>query len=134
MIKWPIIGIISAAILVIIKMWLSRLDLPHYPLLVLEGQAGLKILGLYLGMGAAYALLFGWLLRHALPKGLLLSALLFAVLPFIVGSIAWPLYQGRPAISDAWALLWMGAHELIYALGVVFIGQSGASSRGSSED
>lgn len=122
-------GILAAVIMTVAKVGLSRADLPHYPAFMLAGQEGLKSLGINLGIGGAFGLLYGLVVRPVLPSSRLIAAFIYSLVPFTFFAMAWPMYQNQPMESEPWKLLYMETHLFIYSLALVFLGKSAGGSK-----
>jgi hypothetical protein len=126
LINYAICGILAGGIMLVARLGLMHLNLPHYPALVLSGQAGFRTLLEVLGEGALYGLVWGFLVKGVLPSNLLGAALVFSLVPFLVNVLAMPLWHGQPVDSEPWTLLYKELHYFIFSLGLVFLGgQSG---------
>jgi len=123
--NYAVCGVMAAGLMIVAKLGLLHLDLPHYPGFNLSGQEGLKELGWTLVFGAAFGLSFGLLIKGVLPSGLLLAALVFSLVPFLVDVLALPLWRGEAVNSEVWHLIYKELHFYIYSLGLVFFGKQG---------
>ena len=123
----------AAALMLVARIGLMRLNLPHYEGVELSGHAGLLTLGKCLGFGAAFGIIYGFLIRSILPSGAPLAALIFSIVPFVVFSMALPMWQGGSMISDTWYLLYLELHWFIFSLALVFLGKGGGGGKSSKE-
>jgi hypothetical protein len=89
----------------------------------LAGDAGLRFLGLQALWGAAYGLVFCLLAQHILPKEVLPAGLIYALLPFLVEALLWPLYRHQPAIGEPWRLLWLAVDNACFSVLMVALGR-----------
>lgn len=122
-----VLGVLASALMMVAKFLLGQLHwLPHYPGIEFNGNDGLRLLAEDMAAGAAFALVFGILVRPILPSTKLWAALIFSVLPFLFFSMAWPMWRGRAILSDSWQLLYMELDFFIYSLALVMLGQGGS--------
>lgn len=136
-VNFLVAGVISAAMMVMLKLLLSQqavLAAYHYPAFSLEGQDGLRKLGFFVAYGAAYGALYGMLLKALLPGGLLIGSLALGVVPALVAALFLPLYNDQPAVKEPWTLLWLYAHWTFYALCLLFIAGKKSSGKSKEED
>jgi hypothetical protein len=129
MIRHFIAGILAAALMIVAKMALGHAALPHYPGFELSGKAGLMILGQDLGAGAVLGLLYGLFVRPVLPSSILFAALIFSVVPFVLFSMAWPMYEGRAVVKEPWTLLYWELDFFIYSFALALLGKPSGSKR-----
>jgi hypothetical protein len=124
-----VLGLIAAGLMLVAKVGLMRLNLPHYPGVDLSGHEGLKTLAINFGLGACFALAFGFLVRPVLPSGLFMAALVFSIVPFIFFAMVLPMWRGGAMMSDTWQLLYMELHLYIFSLALVLLGKGGGGSK-----
>ena len=124
-----VLGIIAGSLMVVAKIGLTHLNLPHYPGFALSGQEGLKILAIDMAFGALFAVLFGFLVRPILPSGALVAALIFSIVPFIFFAMVLPMWRGGAMMDDNWHLLYMELHLFIFSLALVLLGKGGGASK-----
>jgi hypothetical protein len=125
-VNYAVCGLMAAGLMIVAKLGLMHLSLPHYPGFYLSGQEGLKELGISLAYGALFGLLWGLVVRGILPSGIFMAALVFSLLPFLVDVLALPLWRGGSVDTEPWYILYNELHFYIYSLGLLFFGrQSG---------
>lgn len=124
--NYAVCGIMAAGLMIVAKLALMHASLPHYPPFYLSGHQGLRELGIDLGLGAVFGLVWGFLIKGVLPGSLWMAALVFSLVPFLVVVLALPLWRGGSINSEPWFLAYKEFHFFIYSLGLVFFGkQSG---------
>lgn len=131
-----VVGLFAAGVMLVARVALSRLGLglPNYPVIELNGHAGLMTLLRGLGYGAAFAVIHGTLVRPVLPSGLLFPALVFSIVPFITFSMALPMWQGGDMVSNTWELVYIELHWFIFSLALVLLGKGGSGTSKSSKE
>jgi hypothetical protein len=122
-----VLGLMAAAVMMVAQFLLMKLGLPNYPGIELYGSRGLKLLCKDLASGAGFALIFGFLVRPILPSGKLMAALIFSIVPFIFFVMVWPMWRGRPIVTDTWYLIYQELDVFILSLVLVLLGKSGGS-------
>jgi hypothetical protein len=120
---WVVAGVVASALAYLILFLLSRAGVAHLRVEALAGDAGLRFLGIQALWGAAYGLLFWMLAQHILPKEVLPAGLIFALLPFLVEALLWPLYRHQPAVSEPWRLLWLAVDNACFSVLMVALGR-----------
>ena len=128
-----VLGLIAAGLMIVARVGITRLGLPHYSGIELSGHAGLVTLARGLGFGALFAVAYGYVVKSVLPSGLIYAALVFSIVPFIVFSMALPMWQGGAMVNDTWDLLYIEMHWFIFSLALVLLGKSGGGSKTSKE-
>ncbi len=128
LINYAVCGVLAAGIMLVARLGLMHLNLPHYPALVLSGQPGLHTLLTVLGFGAIFGLVWGLLVRGVLPSGVLAGALVFSLVPFLVNVLGLPLYHGESVDSEPWTLAYKELHYFLFSLGLVFLGRQAGGS------
>lgn len=137
-IHFAVAGVIAAAMMVLLKLLLTQqaaLAGYHYPAFDLAGQEGLRKLAQFAVYGAAYAVVWGLLLKALLPGGLILGPLALGAVPTLVSALVLPLYYGGAALREPWVLAWLYLHWVFYSLCLLFIaGGKGGGKRSSNDD
>jgi hypothetical protein len=124
-----VLGFIAAGLMLVAKIGLMRLNLPHYDGVIMSGREGLKVLGVNMALGAGFAIVYGFLVRPILPGGAILAALIFSIVPFIFFAMAWPMYRGGAMMDDSWHLLYMELELFIFSLALVLLGKGGGGGK-----
>jgi hypothetical protein len=123
LLAWLVAGVVASALAYLILFLLARAHAPHLWVPALAGDEGLRFLGIQALWGAAYGLVFWALAQHILPKEVLPSGLIFALLPFLVAALLWPLYRHRPAMSEPWDLIWLAVDNACFSVLMVALGR-----------
>jgi hypothetical protein len=133
-INLAVLGVVSAALMLVARVGLTHLGLPHYTGVELSGHEGLKSLGLCLAYGALFAIVYGFLVRPILPSGLLMGGLVFSILPFVAFAMGLPMWRGEAMVSDTWTLVYIALHWYLFSLALVLLGGSrGGGGKASKE-